>query len=306
MIGSFGPGFVGVPARRRVSPARRIAGACIALIAMTSLAAEQPYPASVAELTFDSHGARLPGHAYLAAGAGPHPTVVLLHGFPGNERNLDLAQALRRAGFNAVFFHYRGAWGAEGTYRLAHLVPDAQAVLAYLRQAENAARLRVDRRALSVLGHSLGGYVALATGERADDLRCVMALSPANPGLWKRGLEADSAEVRQRLLPYADTLFMLRDFSAASLAEELRVMPMAALDTTGFAPGLRGKSVLLLVGADDTVTPAATMFEPARAAYAAKDDIDLTAQVISGDHSFSWSRLALGERIVNWAVRHCR
>ena len=29
----------------------------------------------------------------LASGAGPHPTVILFHGFPGNEQNLDLAQA---------------------------------------------------------------------------------------------------------------------------------------------------------------------------------------------------------------------
>ena len=35
----------------------------------------------------------------LAAGAGTHPVVVFLHGYPGNERNLDLAQAVRRAGF---------------------------------------------------------------------------------------------------------------------------------------------------------------------------------------------------------------
>ncbi len=35
--------------------------------------------------------------AYIPAGAGPHPTVVLLHGLPGNEKNLDLAQAMRRA-----------------------------------------------------------------------------------------------------------------------------------------------------------------------------------------------------------------
>ena len=44
-----------------------------------------------------------------ANGQGPHPTIVLLHGFPGNEKNLDLAQSLRRAGYNVLFFHYRGA-----------------------------------------------------------------------------------------------------------------------------------------------------------------------------------------------------
>src|SRR4029453_8317257 len=45
---------------------------------------------------------RINGFVYLASGDGPHPTVVLLHGLPGNERNLDLAQAMRRAGANVV------------------------------------------------------------------------------------------------------------------------------------------------------------------------------------------------------------
>ena len=39
-----------------------------------------------------SHGGLLNAFVYVASGPGPHPMVVLLHGFPGNERNLDLAQ----------------------------------------------------------------------------------------------------------------------------------------------------------------------------------------------------------------------
>jgi len=39
-----------------------------------------------------SSGKRLNGIIYLAQGQGPHPTVLLLHGLPGNERNLDLTQ----------------------------------------------------------------------------------------------------------------------------------------------------------------------------------------------------------------------
>ena len=69
-------------------------------------------PPAIVEVNFKSQGKRLNGVVYLANGAGPHPTVVLLHGFPGNEKNLDLAQALRRDGFNVLFFHYRGAWGS--------------------------------------------------------------------------------------------------------------------------------------------------------------------------------------------------
>ena len=53
---------------------------------------------------------------FRAPGPGPHPVVLLLHGFPGNERNLDLAQTIRRAGWDVLFFDYRGSWGTPGDF----------------------------------------------------------------------------------------------------------------------------------------------------------------------------------------------
>lgn len=264
------------------------------------------YPASVVELNVPSDVSRMPAHMYLAAGPGPHPTVVLLHGLPGNERNLDIAQALRRFGFNTLYFHYRGAWGAEGEYRFSQLPVDAIAVLDFLRHEQNAQRLRVDREALSVLGHSLGGYAALATGARDAQLRCVMALSPANLGLWQADIDSGGGETSLRLKAYADELYMLQGFSGERLEEELAFADASLWETSGFGPGLQGKSVLMMVGQQDQVTPAATMFEPVVAAYEKFAGIDLTAKVISGDHSFSWSRMRLTREILAWSDTHCR
>lgn len=264
------------------------------------------YPASVVELSIPSHGHRLPAHIYLAAGEGPHPTVVLLHGLPGNERNLDVAQALRRFGFNTVFFHYRGAWGAEGEYRFTQLPEDALAVLDYLRQEAQQKRLRVDPTALSVLGHSLGGYATLAVGARDTNLRCVMSLSPVNLGLWQSAMKAPVGPAAMGLQAYADELFMLRGLTGERLREELSLAPAADLDTRGFGGGLRGKFVLMLVGEDDTVTPAATMFDPVVVAYRQIDGLDLTAKKLPGDHSFSESRVALTREILMWSDERCR
>jgi len=47
--------------------------------------------ASIGEFAIPSAGSRMNAILYRPAGPGPHPLVVLLHGFPGNERNLDLA-----------------------------------------------------------------------------------------------------------------------------------------------------------------------------------------------------------------------
>ena len=61
---------------------------------------------------------------YTPGGTGPHPALVLFHGFPGNEQNLDLAQAARRAGFVVLTLHYRGSWGSPGTFSFANAAAD--------------------------------------------------------------------------------------------------------------------------------------------------------------------------------------
>src|SRR5690242_19902272 len=52
--------------------------------------AEKQYPAALVGLTVPGHGADMDATFYLAAGAGTHGTVLLLHGLPGYEQNMDL------------------------------------------------------------------------------------------------------------------------------------------------------------------------------------------------------------------------
>jgi uncharacterized protein len=54
------------------------------------------HPATMRVLHIPSHGVLINGIVYSTPGAGPHPTLVICHGLPGNEKNLDLAQAVRR------------------------------------------------------------------------------------------------------------------------------------------------------------------------------------------------------------------
>ena len=62
-------------------------------------------PPSMKHPLIPSHDSNMLGVFYLAAGIAPHPTAVLFHGLPGYEQNLDLAQALRREGWNVLAMH---------------------------------------------------------------------------------------------------------------------------------------------------------------------------------------------------------
>src|SRR5678816_2662242 len=141
------------------------------------------YPARFEVLHIPSAGVTINGVAYVASGRGTHPTLVICHGWPGNEKNLDLAQAVRRAGWNAVTFNYRGSWGSPGDFRFDHTVEDAAAVLAFLRDTANVRALGIDTTRLVVAGHSMGGWVAALIASRDARLRGAVLISAADIGL---------------------------------------------------------------------------------------------------------------------------
>ena len=125
--------------------------------------ADKDHPAAMEVVHLPSGDIAINGVVYIAAGPGPHPTVVLCHGLPGNEENLDLAQAIRRAGWTVITFNYRRSWGSPGNYRFTENLKDADAVLAFARDPANAAKLRIDPKCLLIRGHSMGGWVTALT-----------------------------------------------------------------------------------------------------------------------------------------------
>jgi len=116
---------------------------------------DKEFPAAPEAPDVLSHGARLNAVLYVASGRRPHPTVVLMHGFPGNGKNLDLAYSLRRAGWNVLISHYRGSWGSAGTFSFASAIEDTQAMVQFLREAENVKKFRTDPKRIMLIGHSL-------------------------------------------------------------------------------------------------------------------------------------------------------
>jgi uncharacterized protein len=125
------------------------------------VAQQRSSPASMQSFQIPSHGALLNAFVYVAAGEGPHPAVVLLHGFPGNERNLDLAQDIRSAGWDVLYFDYRGSWGSPGDFSFSHGIQDTAAAVDYLRSAPMAKILRLDPSRIVLIGHSMGGFMAV-------------------------------------------------------------------------------------------------------------------------------------------------
>lgn len=250
---------------------------------------DKAHPARMEVLHIPSGGVEINGVAYLAAGPGPHPTLVICHGWPGNEKNLDLAQAVRRAGWNAVTFNYRGSWGSPGSFRFAQNPEDARAVLAFLRDPANAARLGIDPARIAIAGHSMGGWVTALTAGGDDRLLGAALISAGNMGRYGR---MPRAEAVKRAAENAETL---ADTSPERMVDEL-VANQQAFDFLSAAPGLARKPLLVL-SSDDGLAPGT---DALAAAVRAEGGKQVTTVHVATDHSWSDRRIELQAQVLRW------
>lgn len=116
---------------------------------------------------------------YRAGGAGLHPTILLSHGFPGIEKNFDLAQALRRIGFHVVLYHYSGSWGSDGAYSYTNDLEDADTLLHFI---ETNKTYGFDKERLFAVGHSVGGFVTAHLFAAHPELKAAVLLAPCDLG----------------------------------------------------------------------------------------------------------------------------
>jgi uncharacterized protein len=279
----------------------------LGLFATPALAGDAPAKAqgtadraSMQTMQIPSHGELLNALVYVAEGPGPHPVVILLHGFPGNERNLDLAQDMRRAGWDVVYFNYRGSWGTPGDFSFAHCIEDVASVIAYLRKPGNAAKLRLDPAKIVLVGHSMGGFMATQGAAADPAVKGIALISGADmAGMFQqvRAKEPSAASAVKKVGASLaeEGLAPLRGVTPDGLAQELAdhasiwVFPSTAA-------ALKGRPVFV-ISSDDGLAPLAGAYVDA---LKKAGDSQVTTLHLPTDHSYSDQRTELSQALLKW------
>lgn len=243
------------------------------------------------DLTFDSGGERCAAWLYRPAGEGPHPCVVLAHGFGGTRegRLWAYAERFRDAGIAALVFDYRCFGDSTGEPRqlisIGRQLDDWRAAISFARGLDG-----VDPERIALWGSSFsGGHVVKLAAEdqrvaavvsQAPFSTGISALAAASPkeslrltvGGLLDGLAAITGSGPHRIPLVAkpgrggamsqpgsyEGYTSLFDDSDAELRNEF--CARAALALGGYAPARHASGVrcplLVLVVADDAVTPA--------------------------------------------------
>jgi pimeloyl-ACP methyl ester carboxylesterase len=247
------------------------------------------HPAHNQQLLIPSHGVGMNALLFIAAGKGPHPTVILMHGLPGNERNLDLAQAIRRAGWDVLTFTYRGAWGSPGDFSISNAMEDTQAALDFAR-SDAGAKLGIDSRHIVLAGHSMGGATAIETAAHTTGLDGLILIDA-----WDIAADGRGYSKAELLTEFDDFGNSLRGATPQSTTDEI-IANGNQWDLVVAGARIRRLPVL-------TVTAkfaGAASNRPITAAMRHSGNAHVTAIEMATDHAFSDHRIALAQAVVGW------
>jgi pimeloyl-ACP methyl ester carboxylesterase len=272
----------------------------VPLAALPSADEPVKYPAAFQKMLVPSHGSNLLGVMYLAAGAGPHPTAILFHGYPGYEQNLDLAQALRTHGWNVLAMHYRGSRGVKGDFSFAHAAEDADTQVSFLLDPANVQKYRIDPHHVTVMGHSMGGYMAASAIAHNPQVAGAVLISA-----WNIGADYET----HRHVSEGEVTI---ENEAKGLGDEANLAPLSGTNASELAREIHDhQKELNLLNLVSAITPRPVYVITANEGLAPSDhalvealrksgDTRVTEQHWESDHSYSGVRPELIDAIERW------
>lgn len=258
---------------------------------------DEDFPSGLEHLNIDSNGSNMLGVMFRPRGEGPHPTAIILHGFPGHERNLDLAHVLTRAGWNSVVFHYRGAWGSEGEFSFSNMIDDVHACLEHLRSEEWEGS--VDPTRISLIGHSMGGWAAFMAASEDPAILEVASIAGFDLGGMRDFLLQDELVRRITTASLTELVRPLSGTSPEKLISEIMDFG-GAWAMSDAARRSRGTRMLIVGASRDQVSIPELHHVPVSASLRDAKDLDVTIEELPTDHNFTDRRVSLSRLVLGW------
>ena len=254
-----------------------------------ALVNDEKFAAKSLPFLFDASGKKLVGRILMASNRELKPTIVFLHGNPGFEKNEDVGQALRRVGYNSVFFSYSGTWGNEGVFNYENAINDLHSLVDYL--VNNAKRFRIDEQHIYAVGFSMGADIAILSAKGNDKIGGVVSIDPWN-GYYELSSKSESE---------------LNQYKA-----NLEMRPCINIESgSAFVSSiLDNDSMDLFASLSEFSKPIVHIFssEVNQSEFIENCNVPNSNCVVieASDHSFSNKRMALTSEVAGWFHQHIK
>lgn len=249
-------------------------------------------PARSTELFIPSGNLQIAGLIYSANGLQKHPTLLLLHGYPGNERNLDIAQIVRSHGWNVIYFNYRGSWGSQGKFSFKNSVEDVVNVVAFCNKYRDS--LKIDTSNIVLFGHSMGGWVVLKALQELPTIKKGFALSTWNIGDYYKNVSTEKEMLRLANDPNGSGKYFVLNTSLKDLYTPV-LQNQTYFNLLNDAKSLADKKIIMIDEHEKNSQLAAKMKESNKSYF--------DYSVWQTDHVFTNKRISLINKIITFLER---
>ena len=229
---------------------------------------------------------KLKGRIYRAEGEGRKPSAIICHGYPGDTKNMDMAEDLAINGYNVLVFYYAGAWGSEGTYRFRNLTPSTKSALDWLLE-----KPYVDTSRVALISHSMGAVPLTNLMSVDDRVKTGVLMSPASdlaPWLGEDVIETIFTVFRtmsEGKLATGDDVEYKTDMIKAG--KNLNPMDRVA--------DIKAPIMVIVGSSDDVTTP-----DACRSLFDKASEPKKWVLVDGADHSFTEHRIPLQKEVLGW------
>lgn len=276
------------------------------LILKDSVVVDTTYLTELEPITINSHGSKLSGYFSRAKGEGPHPTVILLHGSPGGNRDvLGLAQAAPRADWNALVFNYRGFYKSEGICSLKNSLEDVFSALNFIKSDEIVKKYRINVDHIALAGYSFGGNMALTAAASDSSIKYVISIAAADISEIARQAKK-SDKFRAMFVETMNNRFFkgpVKGPGGKEAVEEL-LANSNKYDLVKHAKNLSEKSLLIIGGWNDQASTLEGHVLPLIRALQVRGAERVEKVIFDSNHSFEGKRTELADAVVSWLIDH--
>jgi dipeptidyl aminopeptidase/acylaminoacyl peptidase len=258
------------------------------------------------DITINNNGVNLRGKFFVVNKEGKFPTLILLHGFPGNESDpLGLGSPLMQSGINVITFNYSGTFQSEGFSSFRNSLADIKAVFTFIHNPENILRFKIDTTSIIVGGYSYGGGLTMTYAINHPEIKHVISIAGND---WGEHIEdyTHNPDMKARIDASIDRVVTSGTvrFEPGAQPREIAASGLDNLEPTLYlkrnASLLVQKDILLICGWDDPVVSIDRYTLPLYRALQKENAGQVKIVAFQDNHAFRKSREDLVTKVIGW------
>jgi uncharacterized protein len=257
-------------------------------------------------INLKSNGNRLDAKLYQAEKVISPPTLILLHGFPGNANSpYGLADKLAINGINVLVFNYEGSFNSEGTFSWENCINDIDEAISFLKQEKNIEQFAIDTSKIIVCGCSIGAALALSAAVHNSEIKKIIAVVGGNDlSIYLQKMKKDTVfrtALEKRIAAVAIPNGPIKGDSAYIHNYFDQIIPnYEYFDIIKNADRFNNKNILFITAWLDTTVPMEEFIIPVYRHLKNMNPELVSIKAFETDHYFTNKRDELANSIADW------